>query len=73
MAILVPKNFHKKPDLNNIVVVNLSYNENRLNNGRVVLVVKPILAVLLAIGNRKRELAFLQPVARPLKKTQENR
>ena len=47
--------------------------KNRLNNGRVVLVLKPILAVLLAIGNRKRELAFLQPVARPLKRTQENR
>ncbi len=47
--------------------------KNRLNNDRVALVVKPILAVLLAIGNRKRELAFLQPVARPLKRTQEKR
>ncbi|MDB9457297.1 hypothetical protein PN480_20280 [Dolichospermum circinale CS-1225] len=45
----------------------------RLNNRRIVLVVKPILAVLLAIGKKKRELAFLQPVARPLKRKQENR
>ncbi|MDK2409411.1 hypothetical protein QHH03_09520 [Aphanizomenon sp. 202] len=33
----------------------------RLNNSRVVLAVKPILAVLLGIGNTKRELALCNP------------